>query len=70
MSKQNLEIINFVLWLVTVGIALIPAVHTEFYELTGFIVTVFDFCLLPGLLFYLKYSSSYFLNDYEANNEI
>jgi hypothetical protein len=70
MSKQNLEIINFFLWLVTVGFALIPLFHTIVYELTGFIVTIFDLCLLPGLLFYKKYSSFYLLNDYIESSDI
>jgi len=70
MSKKNLEIVNFFLWLITVAIALTPAIHTIIYELTGFIVTTFDLCILPGLLFYLKYSTNYLLNDYGTSDEI
>ena len=70
MSKQNLKIINFILLLIIVGISLVPVVRTIIYELTGFIETIFDLCLLPGLLFYLKYSSTYLLNEYGASNKI
>ena len=70
MSKKNLEIVNFFLWLITVAIALTPAIRTIIYELTGFIATTFDLCILPGLLFYLKYSTNYLLNDYGTSDEI
>jgi hypothetical protein len=66
MSGRNLEIINFFLWLISLIITLLPASSNILYEFTGFIKAAFDLSILPGLLYYLKYSDSGYFNVYRS----
>lgn len=56
MPKQNLEIINCIIWFSVLLLAVIPDIASEaLYDLTGYISAPFDLCIFPGLFYYFKY---------------
>ena len=55
MSKFNLEIINFFIWIFTLIFAILPFTSTILYEFFGLLTAAFDLFIFPGVFFYFKY---------------